>query len=102
MNQLDATRARFLARVGGALYLVIILIGAVGEAVIRGSIVPGDAAATAVNLRSKEWLWRLGVAGEVVLLSCAIVVAVILYMLLRRVRRNRTQRCGRVSAPCAT
>jgi hypothetical protein len=35
-----------------------------------------------------EWLWRLGVAGEVVLLTCATALTVILYILLRRVSRD--------------
>lgn len=38
MNVLDAERARFLARIGGVLYLTIIAIGALGEAAVRGSI----------------------------------------------------------------
>ena len=89
MNLPDGTRARSMARVGGVLYLVIIVIGALGEAVVRGSIVvSGDAARTAANLRSMEWLWRLGVAGEVVLLSCAIPLGLILYVLLRGVGRD--------------
>jgi hypothetical protein len=86
---MDAKRARFLARVAGVLYLIVIALGALGEAVVRGSIVvPGNATATAANLRSMEWLWRLGVAGEVVLLTCAIALALILYILLRRVSRD--------------
>jgi hypothetical protein len=86
---IDASRARFLARIGGLLYLIIIVIGATGEAVVRGRIVvPGNAAATVANLRSLEWLWRLGVAGELVLLICAIFLAVILYILLRPVSRD--------------
>jgi hypothetical protein len=85
---LDATRARAIARIGGILYLVIIVIGALGEAVVRGGIVvAGDAAATAARLRSMETLWRLGVAGEVVLLACATALAAILYVLLRPVSR---------------
>lgn len=89
MTLLDAKRARFLARIGGVLYLVIITIGAMGEALVRGSIVvPGNAAATAANLRSMEWLWRLGVAGEVVLLVCATALAVIFYILFRPVSRH--------------
>jgi hypothetical protein len=89
MNQMDAKRARVVARVGGLLYLIIIALGAVGEAVVRGSIVvPSDATATAANLRSMEWLWRLGVAGEVMLLTCATALTLILYTLLRRVSRD--------------
>ena len=51
-TDLDANRARFLATVGGVLYLIIIVLGATGEAVVRGNIVvPGDATATAANIR---------------------------------------------------
>lgn len=86
---LDGRGAQRLARVGGALYLLIIAIGALGEAVVRGSIVvSGDAGATAANLRSMEGLWRLGVAGEIVLLACATALALILYVLLRPVSRD--------------
>jgi hypothetical protein len=42
---------RALSRIGGALYLTIIAIGAFGEIGIRNRIVvPGDATATAANL----------------------------------------------------
>lgn len=86
---MDAERARSVARLGGVLYLVIIVIGALGEAVVRGSVVvPRDAAATAANLRSMEWLWRLGIAGEVVLLTCSTALALIFYILLRPVSRD--------------
>lgn len=89
MHPPDARGAQRIARVGGALYLIIIVIGALGEAVVRGSIVvPGDPSATGANLRSMEGLWRLGVAGEIVLLSCATVLALILYVLLRPVSRE--------------
>ena len=89
MPVLDAKRAQRIARVGGVLYLIIIVIGALGEAGVRGTIVvTGNATATAANLRSMEWLWRLGVAGEIVLLTCATALAVILYVLLRPVSRD--------------
>jgi hypothetical protein len=35
-----------------------------------------------------EWLWRLGVAGEIVLLTGATGLTLILYVLLRRVSRD--------------
>jgi len=90
MRQLvDGQRARLVARIGGVLYLVIIVLGALGEGLVRRRIVvPGDATATAANLRSMEGLWRLGVAGEVVLLTCATALAVVLYVLMRPVKRH--------------
>jgi hypothetical protein len=89
IRQLDAKRAQLVAGAGGALYILIIVLGALGEGVVRGSIVvPGNATATASNLRSMEWLWRLGVVGEIVVLTCATALALVLYVLLRRVRIN--------------
>lgn len=78
-----------LAKLGGALYLVGIVVGIFNQAVVKGRIVvAGDAAATAANLRSMEWLWRLGIAGEMVMVLSTIVLAFILYLLLRPVSRD--------------
>jgi len=83
------TSPQVYARIGGGLYLIIIVLGAVGELLIRGRIVvPGDATATAANLRSMESLWRLGIASELFLGICTIVLALILYVLLRPVSRD--------------
>jgi hypothetical protein len=77
------------ARIGGALYLIIIVIGGLGEALVRGNlIVPGNATATFERIVASESLWRIGVAGELVLLVCAVPLALILYVLLRPVDRN--------------
>jgi len=52
------TSPQFYARIGGALYLIIIVIGLFGEAFVRNRlIVSGDAAATAANIMSHESLW---------------------------------------------
>jgi len=78
-----------LARIGGALYLIIIVLGLFGEAFVRGRIiVSGDAAATAANLRALESLWRFGIAGELVLLISAVALTLIFFVLLRPVSRD--------------
>jgi hypothetical protein len=78
-----------LARIAGALYLIDIVLGAFGEAFIRGRIVvPGNANATAANLRSMESLWRLGIASEIFQMICVTILALILYVLLRPVSRD--------------
>ena len=83
------TSPRLLSRIGGMLYLFIIIVGLYGEAFIRSRlIVPGDATATAVNVQSMESLWRLGIAAEFCLLICAIALALIFYLLLRSVNRE--------------
>jgi len=80
---------RALARIGGVLYLIIIVIGLYGEAFVREKlVVSGDAEATAANIRSQESLWRLGIAAELFLLICAVVLTVIFYILLRPVSRD--------------
>jgi hypothetical protein len=76
------------ARVGGLLYMIIIVIGLFDEAFVRSKIiVSGDAAATAANIRSLESLWRFGIAAEFVLLVCAIALTGIFFVLLRPVSR---------------
>ena len=78
-----------LARIGGVLYLIIIIAGLFGEAFLRDRlIVSGDATATAESIRSAEALWRLGIAGNLVHLSCAVGLALILYILLRPISRS--------------
>ncbi|MBI2212158.1 MAG: DUF4386 family protein [Acidobacteria bacterium] len=73
-----------LARLCGALYLITIALGLYRELYVRGRIVvPGDVSATAANLRSMEALWRSGVAAELVMVLCTIVIALLLYLLLR-------------------
>ena len=80
---------RTLARIGGFLYLIIIAVGLYGEVFIRERlVVSGDAAATAANIRSMESLWRFGVAAELLLLTCAVVLTWIFFILLRPVSRD--------------
>lgn len=80
---------RALARIGGVLYLVIIVLGLWQEMFVRDQlVVSADAAATAANLKAMEPLWRRGIAAEFVLLICAIVVLWIIYLLLRPVSRD--------------
>lgn len=77
---------RVLARLGGVLYLIIIVGGIFGEAFIRGgAVVSGDAAATASNIRSLESLWRFGVASEIFMLTCAVAMAWVFFILLKPV-----------------
>ncbi|HEY9422836.1 MAG TPA: DUF4386 domain-containing protein [Thermoanaerobaculia bacterium] len=81
--------SRSLTRLGGALYLIIILGGLFGEALIRNRmIVPADASATAANIKSMESLWRIGIAGEFFMLMCTTCLALIFYKLLRPVSKD--------------
>ena len=77
------------ARIGGALYLVIIIAGIVGPLLTRDLlIVSGDAAATAQNIAASPDLWQLGVAANVVMQLCDVPVMLILFLLLSPINRN--------------
>jgi hypothetical protein len=83
------TSPKVYARIAGVLYLITIIVGIFNEAFVKGSIVvPGDAMATAANLRSMEFLWRLGIAGEMLMVICTVALGLITYGLLRRVSRD--------------
>lgn len=88
-RDVTAASPRALARLAGLLYLISIIVGIFDEAFVKARIlVPGDAAATAANLRSMELLWRLGIVGELVMILATVVVAFALYILLRPVSRD--------------
>jgi hypothetical protein len=76
------------ARIGGALYLVIIVAGIVGPLLTRDRlIVPQDPGATAHNIAASPELWRLGIAVDVVMQLCDVPVMLILFLLLSPVNR---------------
>jgi hypothetical protein len=80
-----------IARIAGVLYLIVIVLGLLGEGLVRNSlIVAGDPAATAHNILAAEFTWRLGVAGQYLLLVCAVGLTWTWYVLLRPVNRNLT------------
>src|SRR4029077_9811604 len=77
------------ARIGGVRYLIIIVIGFCGEFFVRDKlVVAGDVTATANNIMTSESLWRISIAGDLILLVCAVPLTLILYVLLRPVNKN--------------
>jgi Domain of unknown function (DUF4386) len=76
------------ARIGGALYLVIIVAGIVGPLLTREQLIGPDAPATAHNIAASPELWRLGIAVDVVMQVCDVPVMLILFLLLSPVNRN--------------
>ena len=78
-----------LARVAGLLYLVIFIVAPFAFLIVKSTIlVPGDATATAENILASESLFRTGMAAETVVFFVEIVLAAILYVLLRPVSRS--------------
>jgi len=76
------------ARIGGALYLVIIVAGIVGPLLTRDLvIVPGDPAATAQSIEASPEMWGLGIAINVLMQLCDVPVMLILYLLLSPIHK---------------
>lgn len=77
------------ARLGGALYLAIILLGVFAEGFVTSKlIVPGNAAATAHNIMAAPLLWHVGAAANVLVVLCAVPLLWIEYWLLRPVSKS--------------
>ena len=73
-------------RIAGVFYLAIITLGLFGEVFVRGAlVVSGDAAATAQRITDSPLLWRLGIAGDLLMHVFDLPVIVVLYLLLRPV-----------------
>lgn len=77
-----------LARVIGALFVLLAVLGPFALLYVPGQIVvAGDAAATAANLRDSGDLFRAGIAVEVVIMLVEIAMPVLLYLLFRPASR---------------
>lgn len=75
-----------IARLAGFFYLIIILVGLWSELFVRSAlIVPGDAIATAQNVLTSAFQFRLSIAGDAIMAICDVVLAFLLFVLLRPV-----------------
>jgi Domain of unknown function (DUF4386) len=87
-SSIEASPQRY-ARAAGVLYLLVIVLGGFSEGyLINRLVVPGDAAATAHNIVASQGLWRLGVAGDLLVPLLAVVQIWVVYFLLRPVSRS--------------
>jgi hypothetical protein len=77
------------ARVAGVLFLLSFLAGGFGEAYVPSKlIVSANATATAENIKALDSLFRMGFAGYLVEAVCDIALTMVLYVLLRPVRKD--------------
>jgi hypothetical protein len=84
MNSIKTT-----ARIGGLLYLVLILAGMFSVIFVRDKlIVSGDATATASNIMASQLLWRAGIVSDIVMHGLDIPIMLIIYVLLKPVNKN--------------
>jgi hypothetical protein len=76
------------ARAAGILYLLLALIAPIGLLYVPGKlIVSGNATATADNIRASEWLFRIGIASELIHQTIAVFLVLALYRCSRRSTR---------------
>jgi Domain of unknown function (DUF4386) len=88
-NHTVETSPQVYARIGGVLYLIIIITGIFGELFVRDKlIVSGNATATANNIMASQLLWRLGAVGDLVMHVCDIPLMLVFYLLLKPVNKN--------------
>jgi hypothetical protein len=88
-NHTTETSPQTYARIGGLLYLVIIVAGLFGELFVRSKlVVSGDPAATANNILAYPSLWRAGIAADLLMHVCDVPLMMIIYILLRPANRN--------------
>jgi Domain of unknown function (DUF4386) len=77
------------ARVAGFLYLVLAISAPIGLMYVPGAlIVPGDATATASNLRTSGSLLRIGIASELFHQVISIFLVLVLYRLFKAVNEK--------------
>ncbi len=89
MNTSIERSPQLYARIGGLLYLAIILLGLFGELFARGAlVVSGDPTATANAITAAPRLWRVGIAGDLLMHVLDVPVIVVLYLLLRPVSES--------------
>lgn len=80
--------ARKYGRLAGAFYLVIIVCGLFSELFVRdGMIVWHDAAATSQNILGAEFLYRVGILSDGVMVMADVAVGVLFYYLLKDTNR---------------
>jgi hypothetical protein len=77
------------ARVAGVTYVLVILFGifSVGF-LIESNIVSGNDAATVNNIMAHELMFRIGIAGEIMMFVLVILLSLALYVILKTVNRN--------------
>lgn len=89
MDWIERATPRQLARIAGAIYLIVIVAGGFAIGYVPAAIiVPGDAAATVHNLSVHEQLYRFGLVAHMIVLPLNIPLAVIFYELFKVVSRR--------------
>ena len=78
-----------IVRTAGLTYILIIVIGVLNAIFIDARlIIPEDINQTVNNIIANEFLFRLGIAGNLILYAMVIILSVLLYLILKSVNKN--------------
>src|SRR5215210_1102160 len=87
-NSTAGTSPLIYARIAGLLAILLVVLGPFSLIYVPSTLfVPGDATATADNIRGSESLFRLAIISDLLIFFDEIVLTVLLYVLLRPVSR---------------
>jgi len=88
VSSVDPSRGA-IARMVGFLYLLQMAAGVFGEVYVRGQLIArGDPTKTAENIVAGERLFRLSIAGDLIVCIAVLLLTWGLYVLLRPVSKN--------------
>jgi hypothetical protein len=76
------------ARITGVVYLLYFLTAVLGELLLKGLVIEGNAAATANNILAHQPLFRLGLASGMIAIAFYIAVTALFYDLFKPVSRR--------------
>jgi uncharacterized protein DUF4386 len=83
------TSPHIYARIGGILYLLIIVGGILLPILVSVRLVaPGSAVSTAQNIVASPSLWRIGITGDIVIHVLDLPLMVVLYVLLKPINKS--------------
>jgi hypothetical protein len=78
-----------LARIAGALYLLVVVLGGIAQLVVRAGIrLPGAATATAQHIDAQPATFHISVIADIAMAVIFVVVGVTLYLLFRHIDRH--------------
>ena len=80
---------KYLARIAGLLYLIVIICGIFAEKYVRFTLVDlNDSAVTAQNIGTQEFLFRMGFVADLIMQLAYFLLPVVLYQLLKKTSKE--------------
>lgn len=76
------------ARLAGLIWLLMFVFGPIAQIIRSKLFVTGDMAATAQNIMSNEFLFRLGFISDLIMMVLLLLLPLVLYKLFHNVNKN--------------